>query len=1088
MERNVLNRAADYNKKRRKKVRRYKMFTVLAAVVVFCTTYSLIMPAITMETPQCGLEEHTHGSNCYESTLVCTQEESGHTHGDGCYTVTTTRELTCSQEEGGGHTHGSGCYSTETEEVEKTGTRTETVQTGSQTVVDEVDEEGNVVSSHEEPIYEEQEVEYTYTETVEREVLTCTESEGGGHTHDDSCYTETEHRELTCTEAETGHTHGEDCYEKTQICELEEHTHDASCYPEDGEGEDVPPVDGEEGEDVPPIDGEEGEDVPPIDGEEGEDVPPVDGGEGEETPPAETMKPVRVDEEGYILDENGERVLDENGEPIKAEAVAPVEKPEELPEEVTPPENIGAVRVDEEGYLLDENGERVLDENGQPMLVEIPDVEVPKTLMMTVLPAGAEVPENYTETYNYVDSEGEYAVTVFAPEGAVPAGAELSATVMWGVSVEAEDGGVVPMDIHFELDGEEIEPVLPVYVVINVENLIPDDADPESVEIQHYKGTDYNAADAVQISALAAGIHLDSGIMALDLDEESAVMDEAPEMELPEDVEVVANSKAGTGDIDVNSDTLKAAFEVGEFSYFTITYRVNGNRASLKVHVVDENGKELEIGSLNSISGSNATWAIDEIKNKVGVEDSYTNNGTTYTYRDARADSANGPEVSEITCKPSYWGAYKWYYNSWSPLTDLYLVFEKGETTPQLQNVYFYVLKPESNLTLEYNTDIPGENKNWLYMGQNRNIMMSAEDALKGNEHFFRPWNSDGEFKGIEPDISAYPEINGCKYAPNGGKGTYHIEWVRYTASEGYWTCENIGGNNESAGFATGAGKCWHIDGVIVKNKEQYVVNYELVNIDNPSEVVVSRDQFGVRNMVEEGNSLDSIQDFSVPDYYNKIPSEWENVAEYDDQVWYIDRECTEVYNFSTPVGDNMTLYAPVKKIPTTFTLDLQKVVGKTNDNGEVIIEESDVPLGDATFLLENADKSYSQNKTTANAGSTDGTSHGHAIFTDLKAGTYTLTEQTAPAGYNLLAEPIRFKIAENGAITFEGGNNSYAKALEAEGTTLKIKVANVGGYVLPSTGGEGIFWYTWSGAMLMMAAAFTLMYKKSYRREGLED
>ena len=216
-------------------------------------------------------------------------------------------------------------------------------------------------------------------------------------------------------------------------------------------------------------------------------------------------------------------------------------------------------------------------------------------------------------------------------------------------------------------------------------------------------------------------------------------------------------------------------------------------------------------------------------------------------------------------------------------------------------------------------------------------------------------------------------------------------------------------------------------------------MNYELVNIDNPSEVVVSRDQFGVRNMVEEGNSLDSIQDFSVPDYYNKIPSEWENVAEYDDQVWYIDRECTEVYNFSTPVGDNMTLYAPVKKIPTTFTLDLQKVVGKTNDNGEVIIEESDVPLGDATFLLENADKSYSQNKTTANAGSTDGTSHGHAIFTDLKAGTYTLTEQTAPAGYNLLAEPIRFKIAENGAITFEGGNNSYAKALEAEGTTLKI-------------------------------------------------
>ena len=1061
MERNVLNRAADYNKKRRKKVRRYKMFTVLAAVVVFCTTYSLIMPAITMETPQCGLEEHTHGSDCYESTLVCTQEESGHTHGDGCYTVTTTRELTCSQEEGGGHTHGSGCYSTETEEVEKTGTRTETVQTGSQTVVDEVDEEGNVVSSHEEPIYEEQEVEYTYTETVEREVLTCTESEGGGHTHDDSCYTETEHRELTCTEAETGHTHGEDCYEKTQICELEEHTHDASCYPEDGEGEDVPPVDGEEGE----------------------DVPPVDGGEGEETPPAETMKPVRVDEEGYILDENGERVLDENGEPIKAEAVAPVEKPEELPEEVTPPENIGAVRVDEEGYLLDENGERVLDENGQPILVEIPDVEVPKTLMMTVLPAGAEVPENYTETYNYVDSEGEYAVTVFAPEGAVPAGAELSATVMWGVRVEAEDGGVVPMDIHFELDGEEIEPVLPVYVVINVENLIPDDADPESVEIQHYKGTDYNAADAVQISALAAGIHLDSGIMALDLDEESAVMDEAPGMELPEDVEVVANSKAGTGDIDVNSDTLKAAFEVGEFSYFTITYRVNGkDRVSLKVHVVDENGIDLNI-DLKDISGSQATWTIDEIKNRVGVEDSYTNNGTTYTYRDARADSANGPEVSEITCKPSYWGAYKWYYNSWSPLNDLYLVFEKGETTPQLQNVYFYVLKPESNLTLEYNTDIPGENENWLYMGQNRNIMMSAEDALKGNEHFFQPWNSDEEFKSIEPDISAYPEINGCKYDPNGGKGTYHIEWVRYTASEGYWTCENIGGNNESAGFATGAGKCWHIDGVIVKNKEQFIVNYELVNIDNPSEVVVSRDQFGVRNMVKDGESLDSIQGFSIPDYYDKIPEGWKSVEGYAGQKWFTDPECTQEYDFTTPVTQNMVLYAPVKKIPATFTLDLLKCAGYKetySDGKEVMIFDEEVPLGNAEFVIEEIESS-------SRITGTVGENIGRTSWENLEYGkAYTLKEVNAPNGYNMLPGTITFTVNADGATSLSGDAAEYAGFDTTNG--ILLKVANVGGYVLPSTGGEGIFWYTWSGAMLMMAAAYTLMYKKSYRREGLED
>ena len=422
MERNVLNRAADYNKKRRKKVRRYKMFTVLAAVVVFCTTYSLIMPAITMETPQCGLEEHTHGSDCYDTKLVCTQEESGHTHGDGCYTVTTTRELTCSQEEGGGHTHDSGCYTIETEEVEKTGTRTETVQTGSTTVVDEVDEEGNVVSSHEEPIYEDQEVPYTYTETVEHEVLTCTEAEGGGHTHDDSCYTEVEHKELTCTEEETGHTHGEECYEKTLVCTLTEHTHDASCYPE------------KDNEEKPPVEGEEGEEKPPVEGEEGEDKPPVEGEEGEETPPAGTEPTLpSVDKDGYVVDENGDRVtnaegneiqykVDENGEliikdgqPILAELP---ELPEELPEEV--------ITVDSEGYLLDENGERVTnadggfiryqvdaegnlirDENGQPLLA----VEEPaeKTLP-TVDSEGYLLDENGERVQNEDGSFIQYQV------------------------------------------------------------------------------------------------------------------------------------------------------------------------------------------------------------------------------------------------------------------------------------------------------------------------------------------------------------------------------------------------------------------------------------------------------------------------------------------------------------------------------------------------------------------------------------------------------------------------------------------------------------------------------------------------------
>ncbi len=59
--------------------------TVMACIVVFCTTYALILPALTMtgET-YCGHEEHTHTDACYDGdVLICEVEE--HTHSMSCY-------------------------------------------------------------------------------------------------------------------------------------------------------------------------------------------------------------------------------------------------------------------------------------------------------------------------------------------------------------------------------------------------------------------------------------------------------------------------------------------------------------------------------------------------------------------------------------------------------------------------------------------------------------------------------------------------------------------------------------------------------------------------------------------------------------------------------------------------------------------------------------------------------------------------------------------------------------------------------------------------------------------------------------------
>lgn len=81
----------------------------MAVVVVFCTTYALILPAITLEAGTvCGLTEHTHTDACYvvSELLSCTQPVSeAHTHGSECYAD--VKELQCELTE---HQHEEGCY------------------------------------------------------------------------------------------------------------------------------------------------------------------------------------------------------------------------------------------------------------------------------------------------------------------------------------------------------------------------------------------------------------------------------------------------------------------------------------------------------------------------------------------------------------------------------------------------------------------------------------------------------------------------------------------------------------------------------------------------------------------------------------------------------------------------------------------------------------------------------------------------------------------------------------------------------------------------------------------------------------------
>lgn len=89
MQGDFLMQAENYAKKHKRRRVWQKIMSVLACTVVFCTTYVLILPAITMEkTAYCGIEEHKHSEDCYEKQLICgygASETEGHIHTDDCY-------------------------------------------------------------------------------------------------------------------------------------------------------------------------------------------------------------------------------------------------------------------------------------------------------------------------------------------------------------------------------------------------------------------------------------------------------------------------------------------------------------------------------------------------------------------------------------------------------------------------------------------------------------------------------------------------------------------------------------------------------------------------------------------------------------------------------------------------------------------------------------------------------------------------------------------------------------------------------------------------------------------------------------------
>ncbi|WP_162611909.1 fibro-slime domain-containing protein [Eubacterium sp. An11] len=146
-----------------------------------------------------------------------------------------------------------------------------------------------------------------------------------------------------------------------------------------------------------------------------------------------------------------------------------------------------------------------------------------------------------------------------------------------------------------------------------------------------------------------------------------------------------------------------------------------------------------------------------------------------------------------------------------------------------------------------------------------------------------------------------------------------------------------------------------------------------------------------------------------------------------------------------------------------------------------------EVKLGGAEFELVST--SASDKKYTGTSAEETGIiiwKENGVLVNKIDAGTYTLSEKSAPSGYKRSTLEWTVEITSSGAL----------KSIEAkDGTPMETDVAANGlvsyfyenevVYDLPSAGGPGIYWYTLSGTLLMAGAAL-IVYRQKRKREVL--
>ena len=175
------------------------------------------------------------------------------------------------------------------------------------------------------------------------------------------------------------------------------------------------------------------------------------------------------------------------------------------------------------------------------------------------------------------------------------------------------------------------------------------------------------------------------------------------------------------------------------------------------------------------------------------------------------------------------------------------------------------------------------------------------------------------------------------------------------------------------------------------------------------------------------------------------------------------------------------------------FTLNIVKKGVTTGEDGT----ETQTPLSGVEFKLERLKESSGggepQVDTTYNFGNGNigsitgitGDDGEIAInpFTNLKAGSYQLTEVKTAEGYNLLSKPIQIKFTTNGDCFIDGVKDTTNVTSSGNTCTMTLTVLNRKSFELPHTGADAPSLWLLIGLPALVAVLLVLVFR--YNKKG---